>query len=119
MSKITKLDDIEIYKESLILAKDIYTLCKHPKLKREYSLIDQIKRAAISVAANIAEGFGRNTKRDFAQFVSISLGSLNEVIAYLDFIALEFQLETKELRAKYFVLARRIHAFRSYLLKNN
>jgi len=63
MSKINKIEDIEIYKISL-------------------SLANQIRAASISVSANIAEGYGRRTRKDFAQFLSIALGSVNEIIAY-------------------------------------
>src|SRR3989344_6924784 len=109
--KITKLADIEIYRQALLLARDIYALCRNKALQREYSLIDQLKRATISVAANIAEGYGRNTKKDFSQFLSIALGSVNELIAFLDFISLEFKIDTSELKEKYLVLSRRIHSF--------
>lgn len=83
MTKITKLSDIEIYQEALRLAQFVFTMAKNEKIRHEYFLIDQIKRAALSVAANIAEGYGRNTKKDFSQFLSIALGSVNEVITYL------------------------------------
>lgn len=114
--KITKLDDIEIYKQALELVQHVYRLARDKSIQREYSLVDQIKRAGISVAANIAEGYGRNTKRDFSQFLSIALGSVNEVITYLDFIRLEFNINTSELKERYLILSKRIHSFRSYLL---
>lgn len=119
MTRIAKLDDIEIYKEALTLAQKVYRMVTNYKLEKEYDLKDQIKRAALSVAANIAEGFGRNTKKDFSQFLSIALGSVNEVITYLDFMSLEFKLDTTELKQSYFILSRRIHSFRSYLLRNS
>lgn len=117
MTKITKLDDIEIYREALSLAQQVFELVKDERVRKEFSLIDQIKRAALSIAANIAEGYGRNTKKDFAQFLSISLGSINELTTYLDFIQLQYKFDTSPIREKYFVLSRRVHSFRSYLLK--
>lgn len=119
MSKITELSDIEIYQEALRLAQSIYQLTKHDRLRHEYSLLDQIKRASLSVAANIAEGYGRNTKKDFSQFLSIALGSVNEITAYLDFINLEFQIDSGAIKENYLVLSRRIHSFRSYLLRSS
>ena len=101
MSKITKLNDIEIYREALHLAQIAFRLVADKKILREYFLIDQLKRAALSIAANIAEGYGRNTKKDFSQFLSIALGSVNEVITYLDFIELQYNLDTSELKDKY------------------
>lgn len=115
--KVSKLEDLEIYHEALKLAKEIYGFVTSEALKRDYSLVDQIRRASLSVAANIAEGFGRKTKADFSHFLTISLGSINEVVAYLDFIKLTFNLDTNNLRESYQTLARRVHSFRSYLQK--
>ncbi len=117
MTTIKSLNDIEIYRESLLLARDIYRLSKESVLNREFSLVDQIKRAAVSVPANIAEGYGRNTKKDFSQFLSIALGSVNEVITFLDLILQVFKLDTSVLKDKYSILSKRIHSFRSYLLR--
>ncbi len=119
MATIKNLNDIEIYRESLLLASAIYGLTQKGVLKREYSLNDQIKRAAISVPANISEGYGRNTKKDFSQFLSIALGSVNEVITFLDFISLVFKLDTTVLKDKYHILSKRIYSFRSYLQRSS
>lgn len=119
MTKIIELKDIEVYKEALELARKVYKLTRNSKLIREFSLVDQIRRASLSVPANIAEGFGRKSKKDFAQFLSVALGSLNEVNVYLDFIKLEFSIDTSDLQDKYNLLGRRIYSFRSYLLKSN
>lgn len=115
MSKFFKLEDIEIYREALLLAQKIYKLASNKAFYREFSLIDQLKRAALSIIANIAEGYGRRTKKDFCQFLSIALGSANEVIAYLDFVSLQFKIDVKQIRQEYLILAKRIYAFRIYL----
>src|SRR3989338_1699490 len=101
MSKITKLSDIEIYKDALVLARDIYSLTRNIKLSKDFSIIDQLRRASLSVPANIAEGYGRKSKRDFAQFLSIALGSINELITFLDFVRLEYDLDTCQTIEKY------------------
>lgn len=114
--KIAKLNDIQIYRESLSLVKEIYQITKHYPLYKDFSLIDQLKRAAISVSANIAEGFGRNTKKDFANFLSIALGSANELLALLDVVNLIYpKINTAPLREKYNVLGKRIYSFRKSL----
>ena len=114
--KIFKLEDIEVYRESLVLAKEIFELCKNPVLKKEFSLCDQLKRACISVCANIAEGYGRKTRKDFAHFLSVALGSANELIALLDIVKINFSnLETDMLSSKYNILGKRIYAFRKRL----
>jgi len=113
---IRKLDDLEIYKESLLLAKAIFDLCKDKAIFKEYSLCDQIKRAAMSVCANIAEGYGRHTNKDFSQFLSIALGSCNETMAFLDIINLSYQIpHILELKDKYDILGKRIYSFRIYV----
>jgi four helix bundle protein len=117
MSAAKSLEDIEVYKESLHLTKEIFQLCKIDQLNREYSLCDQVKRASISVCANIAEGYGRKTKADFSQFLSISLGSCNEVLALLDIVKLNFpSVEVDMIKKRYLVLCRRIFSFRRNLV---
>ena len=117
--KISKLQDIEIYSQSLSLAQKVYSITREKKLEKEYSLCDQIKRASLSVSANIAEGYGRRTRQDFSHFLSISLGSCNELVAFLDFMSLEFKIDTTSLKEEYEVLSRRIYTFRKYLTTNH
>ncbi len=118
MGKITKLGDIEVYKEALTLTSEIYALTRSYKLRKDFALVDQVRRASISIAANIAEGYGRKSKGDFCRFLSISLGSVNEVITYLDFISFEYKLDTKLLTEKFNKLASRVASFRKYLTTN-
>ena len=92
-------------------------LCKSSGLSREYWLTDQIKRACSSVAVNIAEGYGRKTKADFSQFLSIALGSCNEVMAFLDIIRISLPaVRMQEIRERYNVLGKRLFTFRRKLL---
>lgn len=74
-----------VYRISDELAENIYKLTvKFPK-SEIYGLTSQIRRAAISVPANIIEGYSRRSKNEFRHFLSIALGSLAEVEYYLDF----------------------------------
>lgn len=116
MTLIKKLEDIQIYHEGLRLCQSIYLLTRLPEMKRDFSLIDQARRAALSVPANIAEGYGRKSRKDFAHFLSISLGSANEVLCYLDFIQLEYKANIMQIKVEYTSLCSRIHAFRTHLL---
>ena len=74
--KIDKFEDIESWKEARILVREIYQLFANLK---DYGFRDQIQRAAISVMSNIAEGFDRNTNKEFIQFLVIARGSVSEV----------------------------------------
>ncbi len=66
------------------LVKDIYLTVKDFPKEELYGLTSQIKRAAVSIPANIAEGIGRNYKKDTIQFLHISRGSLYELETLLN-----------------------------------
>jgi four helix bundle protein len=117
MARTYTLGDLVIYRESLVLVKDVFDICKHPQLSKEYSLCDQVKRASVSVCANIAEGYGRKSKADFKRFLAISLGSANEVIALFDIIKIIFpKLNIEKVRSKYEILSKQIYMFRLKLI---
>lgn len=65
------------------LARDCYLMSRKLPTEERYGLISQIRRAAVSIPANIAEGSGRTTKRDFVNFLRIAQGSLRELETYL------------------------------------
>lgn len=111
---ISKLEDITVYTEAISLCHEVYSLTT--QIRSDFSLVDQMRRAAISVAANIAEGYGRKSRKDFSQFLSISLGSANELMAYFDFIELEFNISTSELKNKYTILSKKIYSLRAFLI---
>jgi four helix bundle protein len=69
------------------LARDCYFLTKSLPKEDLYGLTSQLRRAAISVPANIAEGNGRKTRRDYVNFLRIAQGSLRELQTYLLFVA--------------------------------
>jgi len=80
MNQFEKLD---IWNESLEIITNIYQITKTYPTSERFGLSDQIKRAANSMALNIAEGRGRSNDKEFSRFLSISLGSSYEVIAGL------------------------------------
>lgn len=63
---IQKFEDLEVWKESFQLSVDIYKM-----LKEDFGLRDQLQRASVSIPSNIAEGFERNTNKDFIKFLYI------------------------------------------------
>ncbi|SHE39621.1 four helix bundle protein [Psychroflexus salarius] len=71
--------ELKIWKKSMDLVENIFQLIANFPDSEKYGLIYQIKRSAISVPSNIAEGAGRNSNKDFSRFLSISKGSLNEL----------------------------------------
>lgn len=78
MTKLTRFEDMTVWQEAQELAVNIYAITRSFPKEEQYSLTSQLRRAASSVSANIAEGFGRGTNKDKAQFYRISLGSLLE-----------------------------------------
>jgi four helix bundle protein len=75
--------DLQVWRKAMVLAADVYRLTRDMPKHEEYRLSAQLIRAAASVPANLAEGHGRGTRRDYAQFVSIARGSLAEVETFL------------------------------------
>jgi len=83
MATINTFKEIKSWQFAKDLAVDCYKLTCDEKFKREYSLVDQIRRSAISVSSNIAEGFERKGNREFVQFLFIAAGSLGELQSQL------------------------------------
>jgi len=109
-------EDLRIYKLSLEGVKLIFKLTRNQAINRNYSLLDQIQRASTSISANIAEGYGRGSKKDFRHFLTISIGSVNEVKAFLDIIhTLYPTIETTEVKNHFESLGKQIWAFRKSL----
>src|SRR5262245_7122569 len=75
---------LDAWKQSMQLVKEIYIVTKTFPKEELYELTSQTKRAAISVPCNIAEGIGRNYKKDTIQFLHISRGSLYELETLLN-----------------------------------
>jgi four helix bundle protein len=74
---------LDVWKKSRLLTSSIYSLTKKFPKDELYGLTNQIRRCAISIPSNIAEGSGRRTARDFSNFIDISLSSSNELISDL------------------------------------
>ena len=85
--KIEKFEDIISWQKSKELTLLVYKLFKN---NRDFSFVDQIKRASVSVGNNIAEGFERKSNREFTHFLYIAKGSCAEVRSMLN-IALELK----------------------------
>ena len=104
--------DLEVYQEAYRLGLEVHRLTlSFPDIER-YALADQMRRASKSVAANIAEGWGMQSQRNFAKFLGQSLGSVNEMQVHLDYARdLEYITgeRSSELLERYVVLGRRVY----------
>lgn len=79
----TNYKNLDAWKKSLDFSLLIYRATKQFPKTEQFSLTSQIQRAAVSIPANIAEGSGRFSNKEYIRFINISLGSLNEVETYI------------------------------------
>ncbi len=86
--KFKAFEELEVWQTSRSLVNAIYTLTKQTAFSKDFALRDQIRRAAISVMSNIAEGFDRRSDKEFIQFLSIAKASSAEVRSQL-YVALD------------------------------
>lgn len=86
--KIERFEDIQSWQEARKLAREIYNLSKRVQFKKDQGLCGQIQKAAVSIMANIAEGFDRQSKREFIKFLYYASGSGSEVQSHL-YVALD------------------------------
>ena len=118
--KINKFEDLNIWKLSLKITKEVYDLTAKKDFSRDFCLRDQLRRAIISVSSNIVEGFEKNNNNEFIRFLKIAKGSAGEARNQL-YIALavgyitkqEFDKVNEELQD----LANQIGGFITYLEK--
>ena len=71
--------DLDVWNKSMDMVESVYKILEKFPNSEKYILVDQIKRSAISVPSNIAEGAGRQSNKEFIKFLYISMGSLSEL----------------------------------------
>lgn len=102
--------DLDVWKNSIGLVTDIYSISKGFPKDEQYGLTSQMRRSAISIPSNIAEGAGRNHNKEFVQFLYIAQGSLSELetqliislnLKYIEEVAHdEFIIKMNEIRGQ-------------------
>jgi four helix bundle protein len=76
--------DLQIWQKSMDLVTKVYKEAENFPDYEKFGLISQIRRSSVSIPANIAEGFGRRSKKEFRRFLNISMGSLFEIQTELE-----------------------------------
>ena len=82
MSTFRRFEDIEAWQKARELTKVVYQLSGRGHFAKDFGLRDQIRRASVSIMANIAEGFERDGTGEFIQFLAIAKGSAAEVLSH-------------------------------------
>ncbi|KAB1154225.1 four helix bundle protein [Tenacibaculum aiptasiae] len=90
-----KVENLKIWQKSIQLTKAIYLLISELPSDEKFGLTSQIKRSAISIPSNIAEGAGRNSQKEFKHFLSIANGSAYELQTQL-ILVIELDLINKD-----------------------
>ena len=88
MAKIERFEDLEAWKLARELTRTVYRVSSVGEFARDFALRDQIRRAAVSILSNIAEGFERGGDKEFLQFLATAKGSCGEVRSQL-YVALD------------------------------
>jgi four helix bundle protein len=93
--RIDRFEDIQAWQEGRKSTQKIYELTGQLQFKRDLGLCGQIQRASVSIMANIAEGFDRQSKKEFANFLNYASASTSEVQSHL-YVALDQRYITEE-----------------------
>lgn len=109
--------DLIVWQKAMRLARETYCLVKLLPMEERYALSDQMRRAAVSIPSNIAEGQSRNTKKEFIQFLHIAKGSNSELMTQF-LLCLDFEYLKKEEIKKVMNLCTEIDGLLGGLIKS-
>jgi len=121
MEPVRRFEDIVAWQKARALTKDVYDATRRGTFARDFNLASQIQRSAVSIMANIAEGFERNRNAEFHQFLSVAKSSCGEVRSHL-YVALDAghltQAEFAALMSSAEEVARIVGGLRSAVAQN-
>jgi four helix bundle protein len=121
MAAIRRLEDLECCQACRQLAKAVYKLTRSDEFGKDFELVKQIRRSAISSMANIAEGFHRTGQKEFIRFLIYSRSSPAETLSHL-YVALDQgyieDFELSELKKQINIVWKRVNNLISYLRKH-
>jgi four helix bundle protein len=95
MPSFKRFEDIVAWQKARSITQRVYLLSNRGDFAKDFSLRDQMKRASVSIMANIAEGHGRRTNTEFANFLNIARGSAVELQSHL-YVALDLTYITED-----------------------
>ncbi len=97
MATFKRFEDIQAWKKARRLTNKVYDVSKSERFAKDYGLQRQMQRASVSIMANIAEGFGRHSDKEFANFLNMTHASVSEVQSHL-YVALDLAYPNQCLR---------------------
>jgi four helix bundle protein len=122
MTTVKRFEDLECWKEARVLVRQIYGLTKKKKFSMDFELKNQIRRSAVSTMANTAEGFHRNSNKDFLKFLDYSRSSIAETLSHA-YVALDqdyiVEPEMENLKQQADLVWKKINSLISYLNKHS
>jgi four helix bundle protein len=119
LKKVHNFRELKIWKESLVLVKNVYLLTSKLPKDEKFGLVSQINRCAVSIPSNIAEGSGRTTEKEFLHFLNIAISSSYELETQLILVEDIFNIQTKNVLIELETLQKMIGAFKRMLNKIN
>ena len=84
MAKIKTFRDLIVWQKSMRLVEEIYKVTNNFPSEEKFCLVQQLRKAAISIPSNIAEGYGRRATKDYKRFSQIAMGSIFEVLTQIE-----------------------------------
>jgi four helix bundle protein len=120
MGTINRFEELECWQEAREFVQMIYRLTRNDHFKKDFDLVKQMRRSAVSSMANIAEGFHRNSPKDFMRFLNYSRSSIAETISH-SYVAFDQNYidanNVEQIKEKAEGIWKKINAFISYLNK--
>jgi four helix bundle protein len=114
MTKIKTYRDLVVWQKSMTIVTEIYKLSQSFPKNEAYGLTSQMRRCAVSIPSNIAEGYGRNSSSDYVRFLRVAAGSLYELQTQIE-IACNLEYLKKTDFAKLYESSREIERMLSSL----
>lgn len=115
MSKAHNFRELKIWKESMVLVKEVYSITSQLPIEEKFGFISQINRCAVSIPSNIAEGSGRTSNKEFIHFLNIAISSSYELETQLILVEDLFQLDPRKQIDNLHELQLKIGAFKRSL----
>jgi len=113
-----RFESLEVFRLAIEYAEMIYRVTKNFPKEEVFGLTANVRRAATSIAMNLAEGAGRGTQKDFAHFVDVASGSLFETVAAVmiaERLGYACEPEVQEIRSRAETLGRKLNSFKRSL----